>query len=480
MHKAPPHGSDFPTGQPDLAPLEKSNRPSLAGPRLDRLPICGFHVRLLILIGSGLFLDSFDIYMQGSVLAELTRTGWSNPVGNAAFLSLTFGGLAIGTIVSGWLGDRLGRRTMYQANMLVFGLATLGGALAPSFPVLLLCRFVCGLGLGGEVITCYVMLAEFVPAHQRGRWQGLLAFTANLGLPSSTLVSFLVIPRFGWRTMFLAVGVLSLIAWLLQRRIPESPRWYESRGRHAEAEEVLRQIEQQVQRSTGSPLKLPVSEGVLESSSVSPSWRSLFVGRMLRRTTLAMAIMVCMNVVIYSVTGWVPTILVQRGFHIGSTLQIATMMQLGSLPGAILAAWAVDRWGRKSCLISLSLLGGSILVIYAFSNLPVTLMLTGFLLFILLYALVAMTWGTYVPEIFPTRLRLTGCGISNATGRLANVGAPFGVAALLSAVGSRAVFFSAAGILAVQALAVLVLGEETNGCSLEEIEGMAQTGRTGG
>jgi MFS transporter, putative metabolite:H+ symporter len=153
---------------------------------------------------------------------------------------------------------------------------------------------------------------------------------------------------------------------------------------------------------------------------------------------------------------------------------------LGSLPGAILAAWAVDRWGRKSCLISLSLLGGSILVIYAFSNLPVTLMLTGFLLFILLYALVAMTWGTYVPEIFPTRLRLTGCGISNATGRLANVGAPFGVAALLSAVGSRAVFFSAAGILAVQALAVLVLGEETNGCSLEEIEGMAQTGRTGG
>ncbi len=462
----------------DLVPLEKStsSRPCFAGARLDRLPICSFHHRLLILIGSGLFLDSFDIYMQGAVLAEMNRTGWSNPVGNATFLSLTFAGLAIGTIVSGWLGDRFGRRTIYQANLLVFGLATLAGAFAPSFRVLLLSRFVCGLGLGGEVITCYATLAEFVPARQRGRWQGLLALISSLGVPVSALASLLVIPRFGWRAMFLAVGAFSVIAWLLQRSVPESPRWYEARGRHAEAEEVLRRIEKEVQRSTTQPLAPPASEDILVTPSVSPSWRTLFVGRMLRRTTLAMTVMVCMNVVIYAVTGWVPTILVRRGFHIGNTLEITALMQVGSLPGSMLGAWAVERLGRRFSLISFSALGGFMVVAYTFANLPATLALSGFILFILLYALAAMTFATYVPEIFPTRLRLTGCGISNATGRIANVAAPFGVAVLLTAVGPRAVFYAAAILLTAQALAVLVLGEETRGRSLEEIEGMAQWG----
>jgi MFS transporter, putative metabolite:H+ symporter len=473
-HEAPPNGLDFPTGEVDRASIEKSNRPGLAGARLDRLPICSFHRRLLIRIGSGLFLDSFDIYMQGSVLAEMTRTRWSTPVENAAFLSLTFGGLAIGTMVSGWLGDRLGRRVMYQANLLVFGLATLAGAFAPSFRTLLLCRFICGLGLGGEVITCYVTLTEFVPARQRGRWQGLLALISSLGVPVSALASLLVIPHFGWRAMFLLVGVLSLIAWLLQRTIPESPRWYESRGRHTEADEVLCQIERAVQKRTGQSLPSPMLRDATVSGSHPPSWRTLFAGRMLRRTTLAMTIMVCMNVVIYAVTGWVPTILVQRGFHIGSTLQITTFMQIGSLPGSVLGAWAADRLGRKLSLMLFSALSGFMVVVYAFTNYPVTLALSGFLLFVLLYALTTMTFATYVPEIFPTTLRLTGCGISNATGRVANIAAPFGIAGLLTAIGPRAVFYAAAVILTMQALAVMVFGEETRGRSLEEIENLAR------
>ena len=100
--------------------------------------------------------------------------------------------------------------------------------------------------------------------------------------------------------------------------------------------------------------------------------------------------------------------------------------------------------------------------------------LSGFLLFVLLYALTTMTFATYVPEIFPTTLRLTGCGISNATGRVANIAAPFGIAGLLTAIGPRAVFYAAAVILTMQALAVMVFGEETRGRSLEEIENLAR------
>src|SRR2546428_8482102 len=102
--------------------------PGLVGARLDRLPICSFHRRILLLIGAGLCLDSFDVYMQGPVLAELVRIKWSTVAGNATFISLTFVGFAIGTLLSGWAGDRFGRRTVYQFNLLFFGLATLVAA----------------------------------------------------------------------------------------------------------------------------------------------------------------------------------------------------------------------------------------------------------------------------------------------------------------------------------------------------------------
>src|SRR4051794_22267579 len=138
-------------------------RPS-AGARLDRLPVCGFHTRILAIIGSGLFLDALDIYIQGPLLAYFLSSGWSDMGQNANFLSATFAGLLAGTLISGRLSDRFGRRWMYQTNLLIFGLATIAGAFAPHPRLLVACRFVSGLGLGGEVVVSYATLAEFVPA----------------------------------------------------------------------------------------------------------------------------------------------------------------------------------------------------------------------------------------------------------------------------------------------------------------------------
>src|SRR5689334_11672724 len=227
---------------------------ALAGERLDRLPICFFHYRILGLIGAGLFLDSFDIYMQGPVLAEMVRVHWSDPARNAMFLSATFAGLLTGALLSGWLGDRFGRRTMYQLNLLLFGLITLISAFAPSFEFLVACRYVIGIGLGGEVITGYGTLAEFVPARKRGRWQGMLAFLSNMGLPASAFTSLLIIPLWGWRWLFALVGVLAVFVWVLRKAMPESPRWLQSHGRHAQAEALLTRIESEAERASGNAL----------------------------------------------------------------------------------------------------------------------------------------------------------------------------------------------------------------------------------
>jgi len=143
-----------------------------AGARLDRLPVSSFHYNLLGLIAAGMFLDGFDIYLQGGVLASLVASGWSTPAMNANFISATFAGMVIGASLAGMAGDHFGRRFAYQVNLLVFGLASLAGAAAVSMSWLIAARLVMGIGLGAEIVVGYVTISEFVPPGNRGRWGG--------------------------------------------------------------------------------------------------------------------------------------------------------------------------------------------------------------------------------------------------------------------------------------------------------------------
>jgi putative MFS transporter len=146
-----------------------------AGARLDRLPISRFHHRILWLIGGGMFLDSFDIYLAGGVLGALVKSGWSTMHLNAAFLSSTFVGMLLGAFTAGVLGDAKGRKFTYQFNLAIFGIASLAGALAPSMNWLIVCRFFMGLGLGAEIVVGYGSVGEFIPPAVRGRWSAYLS-----------------------------------------------------------------------------------------------------------------------------------------------------------------------------------------------------------------------------------------------------------------------------------------------------------------
>jgi MFS transporter, putative metabolite:H+ symporter len=270
-----------------------------AGARLDRLPASRFHYRILGLIGGGMFLDAFDIYLQGAVLAALIGIGWSTPAQNANFLSATFAGMVIGAWLAGITGDRYGRRFSYQANLLIFGLASLAGAAAPSMEWLIAARFVMGIGLGAEIVVGYVTISELTPPASRGRWGAGLATITNSALFFSALAGRLIIPSYGWRWMFVIVGVGALIVWYLRKRLPESPRWLEANGRNDEAERVISEIEAEVERSTGR--KLPAAANVLEPASVNAVGRltDLFSRDMIARTITGSVILIALNTAIY-------------------------------------------------------------------------------------------------------------------------------------------------------------------------------------
>src|ERR1700681_3346184 len=223
-----------------------------AGGRLDRLPIGSFHHRIFWLVGAGMLLDGYDLYVFTNVLPAAAQSGFSSALQNADFISKTFLGMTIGELATGFLGDHYGRRFTYQINLLIVGLASLAAPFAPDMTTLIWLRFVMGLGLGAEIVVGYSTLTEFVPPKSRGRWLSFMAVVVVCGLPATALIAYFVIPNFGWRPMFVIAGIGALIVWYLRKNLPESPRWLESKGRNAEAETLLSEIEKEA--ATAGPL----------------------------------------------------------------------------------------------------------------------------------------------------------------------------------------------------------------------------------
>src|ERR1700755_2244091 len=232
-----------------------------AGARLDRLPILPFHYRVFWLVGAGMFFDGYDLYVAGGVLASAIQTKFSTVPQNLQFISLTFVGMTLGALITGFVGDKMGRRFTYQINLLIFGLASLAAAFAQDMTQLIACRFVQGLGLGAEIVVGYSTLTEFVPPRTRGRWLSFMAFIVVAGFPVTAILGYLIIPNFGWRPMFIIAGIGSLIVWYLRKNLPESPRWLESQGRTAEAEALMQAIEKEATAPLPPPaMPAPVTQ----------------------------------------------------------------------------------------------------------------------------------------------------------------------------------------------------------------------------
>src|ERR1700753_1646349 len=171
------------------------------GARLDRLPISSFHYRIFWLVGAGMFFDGYDLYVAGGVLASLIQTKFSTLPQNLQFISLTFVGMTVGSLITGFVGDRYGRRFTYQINLLVFGVASIAAAFAQDMEQLIICRFVQGLGLGAEIVVGYSTRTECVPPGSRGRWLSFMALLVVAAFPATSLLAYFIIPAWGWRPM---------------------------------------------------------------------------------------------------------------------------------------------------------------------------------------------------------------------------------------------------------------------------------------
>jgi len=437
-----------------------------AGARLDRLPLSVFHRRILMLIGIGMFFDGFDVYVAATVLGATLKTGFSTLAQNAQFVSVTFVGMMLGSFITGFLGDRYGRRFTYQANLVIFGLASVAAAVAPSMLVLILLRGVMGLGLGAELVVGYAAMTEFVPPQARGTWVGALSVFVVTSLPFSALASTLIIPRSSWRAMFVLAGLGGLIVWYLRKALPESPRWLESIGRSEEAEAIMKSIEEEVVREQG-PLPPPIL------SKPGPRTRTvaaLLSPALFPRLIVGMVTLIVANTLIYGFVTWLPTFFVTQGRSIASSFLYSFIISAGAPVGSAIGTLTADSWGRKPVIIGASVMTIVVAGFYPFIAKPMLLLATGFALVVSIYIQVTLLFAIYVPELFPTDVRMRAAGICNTAGRAATMITPFFVVALLRSYGIAGVLGMIIGLLVVQIIVVLLFGVEPRKRRLEEMD----------
>jgi len=440
-----------------------------SGARLDRLPISSFHHRIFWLIGAGMFFDGYDLYVGTTVLGAAVQSGFSTLGLNAWFVSLTFLGMTLGSLITGFLGDRFGRRFTYQFNLMIFGLASLAAAFSPNMETLNALRFVMGLGLGAEIVVGYGTLTEFVPPQSRGWWLAFMAFVVVSGLPATAVLGTVIIPAFGWRPLFVIAGIGALIVWYLRKALPESPRWLEAQGRTEEAEALMQTIEREA--ATAGPLPPPAPPTPVPPFTLA----SLVSPALLPRMVVGTVVLISIDTLIFGFVQWLPTFFVQQGLSITRSFAYTLVIILGSPIGCAIGAFGADYWGRKRSIIGASLLTIVFGGIYPFTlSDPVFLLTVGFLLVVSIYVQVSILFGVYTPELFPTEVRLRANGICNTLGRAATIVSPFIVVNLFKGYGVGGVLSLMIGLLVIQIIVVALWGIEPAKRRLEDLETTAE------
>ncbi|WP_432534262.1 MFS transporter [Kineococcus arenarius] len=434
-----------------------------AAERLDDLPFTRRHRRLLVGSGIGWALDAFDVGLVAYVLVAL-RVQWELSDAESSWVaSIGFAGMAVGASLGGLLADRIGRRQVFALTLLVYGIASGAAALSWSLGALLVFRFLVGLGLGAELPVASTLVSEFAPRRIRGRAVVLLEAFWAVGWTAAALVGFLLVPASddGWRWALVLGAVPALYAIVVRRGLPESVRFLMSKGRHSEAEQVVRQFEESAGvRYAAGPL---AHEDPGATAASAPGvW-----GRGLRRRTTGLwLVWFFVNFSYYGAFTWIPSLLVEDGFTLVRSLEFTLIITLGQLPGYAVSAWLVEAWGRRRTLSVFLVGSAAAALLYSAADSEPAILTAGVLLsFFNLGA-----WGALyalTPEVYPTLVRGRGAGSAAGFGRIASILAPLSVPLLLGAGGTAVVFvvFGAAFALAAGASWLL---PETRGRALED------------
>lgn len=429
-----------------------ANQPLSRAERLDRLPFGRAHRRLLVGSGIGWALDAMDVALISFIIAAL-GIAWNLSTTEMSLIgSIGFVGMAVGASFGGLLADRIGRRQVFALTLLVYGLATGASALSTGLVMLIVLRFIIGLGLGAELPVASTLVSEYAPKRIRGRVIVILEAFWAVGWLAAAVIAYLVIDEgTGWRWA-LAIGMVpAFYAIVVRWALPESVRFLEARGRITEAEDAVQHFE----KSSGLT---PVPAAPPEPPAPKPHWKELWTPQLRRRTIAIWMAWFGVNFSYYGAFIWLPQLLVSQGHDLVQSFQYTLIITLAQLPGYALAAVLIEKWGRRATLASFLACSAVAAALFGQAETVAAIIAAG----MAMSAFNLGAWGALyavTPEIYPTRLRATGSGSAAAFGRVAAIIAPLSTPVMRELGGNALAFGVFAFFFVLAAVAALFLPE---------------------
>lgn len=436
--------------------------------RLDRMPVRGFHIMVLVVASLSLLFDTLDSVMTGFVLAAM-REEWGFDVVWIGYISaIGTSGYWLGALCSGFIADRFGRARVIMYTLIAFSVFSASRGFAEDLVLFGILNFLTWLFVGMESSIVPVYLSELWPARYRARLSGWMMMFFALGLAAAPLWAFLIIPNLGWEWAFFLTAPFAVIVGLMRARLPESPRWLQAQGRSKSAEASISEIERRVYKGD-----FPSRDHVAESENAKFDVPQKMSAKVLlekgyrSRTLMLWSAWFAQYGVLYAFLTFVPTLLTLDGIDVVHSLGYSVVIYGAYVPGYIMGGYLADRLDRKwlivTAFVSTALFG----TLFGMSSEPGLIMLFG--------ALTAVSAGcgatgvyTYTPELYPTEIRATAMGIASSWGRVGSIALllTFGIFAVLQ--GKLFLFLVADGILITAATIVALLGPKVKNRTLEQ------------
>ncbi|HEX2032535.1 MAG TPA: MFS transporter [Actinomycetota bacterium] len=438
---------------------------------LDDAPIKAAHVGLLLVMAAAVTIDVMKpttlAFVVPGMAEEYGLRSPVNPGGTVPVALLPFAGITgtvIGSFLWGWFGDRIGRRSSILLAGVIFIATAICGAMPGYIWNFVMC-FIMGLGVGGMLPITFALMAEAIPARHRGWLMVLIGGDVAGAYIITSWLAAEFVPTFGWRFLWLIGAPTGVVLILLNRWIPESPRFLLAQGREDEARAVMERYGATVVETDRSELQV--------ERHVKSRYTQLFAGPFLGPTTVILFLALGVGVVSFGFQLWIPSNLQALGMDEVTTDRLLRDSALIGFPLNFLIAWMYGFWSSKKTIIVLAAVTAAALFGFAVAGDSVAS--NRVLLQILL---IAPIWGissvvavlsSYSSEIYPTTIRSRGAGLAAGASKAAGV---VMIALVLAAVAPPSI--SVTGVLGaiplvLALLAMLVWGVETRRRGLEEI-----------
>jgi MFS transporter, putative metabolite:H+ symporter len=432
--------------------------------RLERIPFSPWHMRARIIMGSATFLDAFAALSLAFVLPILIGLWHLKAIDIGWLIAASYAGQLIGALVFSRFAETYGRVPSAIIATVLMSVMSIACALAGNFSMLFACRFIQGIGVGGEMPVAATYIAEISSARGRGRNFMLYEMIFPIGLMATGQVAALIVPLFGWKTLFLVGGIPGIIVAVLLYSLPESPRWLIGHGRLDEAEATIIKIETSAHRKhptfspstqdTPIPVPADLSAATQPKTKERGRWLELLSPFYRGRTLIAWTLWATAFFVANSLNNWMPT-LCRTVYHMNlrEALRVASMTNVTQVALLLVCAYCIDRIGRRRWTVLCFILGSGLLALLTFERLSLVPTVS---IAILAYGIIGSINAVlylYTPEIYPTRMRAIGVGLSTSWLRLASAVGPPLVGMIVTKNGVHAVFLMFVGVSLVGALA---------------------------